>query len=256
MASSASQLPSIACRSAAVSCGRSGPAALLRLVCFSHAGGGPAAFRGWAEALAPDVELWAVTLPGRASRAHEPCARGWQPLVDTLASVIYEKVAEPLALFGHSLGALLAFEVAREFNRNGSLELAQLVISACAAPHIPRAVKPPDDDQELLEQIQRLYDGIPDALGAEPELLAAILPVLRADVELACNYRFTPAPPLRCAITAIGGESDPTVQPEALSAWAAHTCAACEVHRLSGGHFYMQRQRAVVFEILRRSLLK
>lgn len=239
---------------APVSRARRNPAALVRLVCFSHAGGGPGTFRHWPEQLTPDIELWSVTLPGRAGRAHEPCARTWQPLVHDLASAVSEHVAEPVALFGHSLGGLLAFEVARGFVRGGHAEPCHLVVSARGAPESRLTVDIPTSDEELLEQVGKLYGGIPDAVRDEPELLAAAMPVLRADIELVRTYVFTPDQPLQCPITVLGGDADPTVSRVALDGWASHTTAGHEVHRLAGGHFYLEHQRSAVLDIIRRRL--
>lgn len=239
---------------APVSRARGNPAALVRLVCFAHAGGGPAAFRHWPEGLTPDIELWTVTLPGRASRAHEPYARCWQPLVGELASALCESVAEPVALFGHSLGGLLAFEVARELMRRGEHEPLHLIVSARGAPELRLSIDVPDSDQALLDRVDELYGGIPALVRTEPELLASALPLLRADIELAYAYAFAPAPPLPCPITVLGGDRDPTVSAAELEGWAAHTSAVCDVHRFPGGHFYIEEHRAAVLKVIRERL--
>jgi surfactin synthase thioesterase subunit len=239
---------------APVSRARRNSAALVRLVCFAHAGGGPATFRHWPEALAPDIELWTATLPGRAGRAHEPYARSWQPLIHTFTTAVSEQVAEPVALFGHSLGGLLAFEVARELVRSGDPDPCHLIVSARGAPEVRLAADVPGSDAALIEQVDKLYGGIPAAVREEPELLASFLPILRADIELVRTYTFTPGPPIRCPITVLGGDADPTVSREALAGWAMHTTADHEIHQVAGGHFYIEQQRSVVLNIIRRRL--
>lgn len=233
---------------------RRNPAALVRLVCFAHAGGASATFRHWPEALTPDVELWVATLPGRAGRAHEPCATSWPPLVGDLAGALAEHVAEPVALFGHSLGGLLAFEVARQLMRGTRVEPCHLIVSARGAPELRLTLEIPSNDEDLLEQVGRLYGRVPAPVREEPELLALMLPVLRADIELVRSYVFVPDQPLRCPITVLGGDADPTVPRTALDGWAAHTTAGHEVHQLAGGHFYLEQQRGAVLEIIRRRL--
>ena len=239
---------------APVACRNPQPAALARLVCFPHSGGGPMAFRDWAAGLAPDVELWSVTLPGRAGRGREPFAREWPPLVDETAAAIASDVPGPVALFGHSLGALLAFEVARALTRKG-VPPQHLFVSARSSPDTLLSGEVPASDAELLSEIDRVYGGVPDLVRASPELLRHFLPILRADLDLAVAYAFRPGPPLACPITVLAGSDDPTVSDEGLSRWARHTSATCEVHRLSGGHFYLgEHEQTVLATVLSRIL--
>jgi medium-chain acyl-[acyl-carrier-protein] hydrolase len=230
------------------------PAAVLRLLCFPHAGSGPAGFRGWAEALAPDIEVWTVILPGRPGRPGEPPAREWEPLARDLAASLQHTVAPPYALFGHSLGALLAFEVARQLFRRGGLPPTHLVVSARGAPDVHQRFEVPVSDDALLARVESRYGKMPSLIRDDRDVLTVFLPALRADLELADAYVFRPGTRLRCPITAISGEHDHTVTDEQARRWARHTSAVFTSYRLPAGHFYGAGQLNRVFEILRRRL--
>ncbi|UBU17382.1 thioesterase II family protein [Nonomuraea gerenzanensis] len=237
----------------ALTCLGENPAAALRLVCFPHSGGQPGMFRRWVAGLAPDVEVWGATLPGRATRVREPFARQWSPLVAEITDAVLDEVPGPVALFGHSLGALLAFEVGRALTLAGRAP-EHLVVSARATPATPYPLTLPDGDEELIEAVDRVYQGIPAALRESPDLLRLFAPVLRADLELAVSYVFRPGPPLSCPITALGGTDDPTVSEAELSAWSRHTSGAFTFARFPGGHFYLDAAERQVLDTLWRHL--
>jgi surfactin synthase thioesterase subunit len=230
------------------------PAARLRLVCFPHSGAGPTAFHRWARRLEPDIEVWTAVLPGRATRLDEPFAERWEPLVEEFADAVTAVVPGPLALFGQSLGAALAFEVARELGRRG-VPVVHLVASASAAPDVREALPVPADDDALIDEVDRRYGGIPAEVRAVPELIEYFLPLLRADLELAAGYAYRPAPPLGVPVTAFAGDRDPTVHTGGLTAWHRHTTADCESHRLTGGHFCLNDHEELVLDVIRRRLL-
>lgn len=244
----------VARAAAPVACRSPQPAAVARLVCFAHAGGGPMAFRGWARGLAPDVEVWTATLPGRAGRVREPLARSWRPLVEEMAAAVAERVPPPVALFGHSLGALIAFEVARELTRRGAGP-AHLVVSARDAPDVPQTASLPETDAALLDQVAGAYGGVPDAVLASDELLRHFLPILRADLELAVGYAHTPGPPLGCPITALTGADDRTVSRDGVAAWARQTTSRFEALTVPGAHFYLESQQPAVLRAIHERLV-
>ncbi|MDF5752445.1 alpha/beta fold hydrolase [Spongiactinospora sp. TRM90649] len=228
-------------------------AASWRLVCFPHSGGTPAMFRRWTAGLAPDAEVWGVTLPGRAARADEPFARDWAPLVAEVTRAVLDEVRPPVVLFGHSLGGLLAYEVARGMTRAGEPP-AHLVVSARATPPTPSPLFLPDGDRELLDAVDRLYEGVPGIVRDSPDLVAHFAPILRADLELAISYEFRPGPPLPCPITALGGVDDPTVPAAELDGWARYTAADFAGQRFPGRHFYLEAaEREVLDAIWRRT---
>ena len=211
-------------------------------------------FRAWAAPLAPAIELWSVTLAGRASRTGEPFAREWAPLIDELATAVAENVTSPVALFGHSLGALLAFEIARELS-DRDLDVAHLIVSGRAAPNGDRSYAVPPGDKELLRDVDAVYGGVPDAIHTAPELLEYFVPILRADLELASAYVFRPGTPLTCPVTALTGADDPTVTWDQLQPWREQALADFDARSFPGGHFYFEHQEPAVLAVIRERLL-
>lgn len=237
-----------------IACYTPQPQARATLVCFPHAGGSALAFGRWAPALAPDVELWSVTLPGRAGRMHEPFARDWGALVEDLATAVTDDIEGPFALFGHSLGATLAFEVARELSRRGASP-AHLFVSARGAPDATSRFAVPADDRVLLREIDALYEGVPAALHESQEVLDYFLPILRADIELAADYRYEPGPALEVPITALAGVTDATLSRVQVEGWQHHTSTSFQYREFPGGHFYVEDQEPAVFKAIRAGLL-
>lgn len=208
----------------------------VRLVGFAHAGGGPSSLQPLGPYLAPSVELWRVTLPGRGARRREPFARQWQPLVGDLAAAIAATVPPPYALLGHSLGALIAFEVARRLTTIDAPPV-HLLVSGRPAPQaaVSSIVAPGDRDQ--LGASLRLRGAAAPHLLDSHDARRYFLPILRADLELASAYRLRPGPVLRCPIMALTGASDPIAAPAQLAGWATHTSSDNEIRVLPGDHF-------------------
>jgi medium-chain acyl-[acyl-carrier-protein] hydrolase len=192
------------------------------LVCFPFGGGNSAAFRTWSRHLPADVQLLGVDLPGRGARFGEPMFTRVDAVIDALAGQQgYLAQQGRLIFFGHSLGALLAFELAR------TLEL-----SGAAAPvhGLP--------DAQFLEQVQR-FEGLPDEVLQHAELLEVFLPILRADFALSESYRCAAQTPLNCDLTVLGGTRDPMVDVATLEPWAQHTRARFDCRTFDGGHFFL-----------------
>lgn len=219
------------------------PAPRLRLFVLSHAGGGAAQFRPWAEVLAPRVELCAVLLPGRETRLREPPLTGHKEVVRQLAAEVQPLLDRPFAVMGHSMGAMLAFELARELRRRGAPMPRKLYLSGRRSPAIPPAPEDPVlhrlPDPELLEAVRHRYGGIPQAILNEPELLQLILPALRADFTILESYTFEPEPPLECPFLVLGGREDTRVPVAHLEAWRELTRGGFELRLFPGGHFYL-----------------
>lgn len=224
--------------------------ARLRLFCFPHAGVGASAYRAWSAPLAGDgVDVCPVQLPGRESRLVEPPYRAIEPLVEALVEGITPYLDRPYALFGHSLGALVAFELARSLRLRGAALPGHLVASGRIAPQRrdPRPTLHDLPDAALLRRVTEL-GGIPSALRAAPELIAFQLPLLRADLAVNENYRYVPAPPLPVPITAFGGEQDPKTDDAEIRAWAEQASGRFTMRTLPGGHFFV---RDAVQQLLR-----
>lgn len=214
----------------------------IRLIAFPHAGGAAHFFRPWAARLAADVELVAVQLPGRWSRASEALAVNIAHLLPALAQGLAPVLDKPCVLFGHSLGALLAYALTRQLQMTGLAGPRHVVVSAYPAPHlITDAGRLLDkSDQALVAELRNRYQGLPPEVLAAPELLALMLPVLRADLSLAATYHHAPGPPLACPILAVGGAQDPITSPLELAGWRMHTSAGFAMRLFAGAHFYLQ----------------
>jgi len=230
--------------------------ARLRLFCFPYAGGAPASFRSWVDALPPEVDLCPVQLPGRGSRFGEPLIRKIADLIPAAADALHRHLDVPFALFGHSLGALIAFEFARELRRRGWPQPVLLGVSGHEAPQCPDPEPPMAHlpDAEFLHEIRTRYDGIPAEVLAEEELLRLLLPVLRADVEILESHVYTLEPPLDCAIACFGGDQDRRVSREDLEAWREQTRGSFTLRVFAGGHFFIDSARAAVLPALVESL--
>jgi medium-chain acyl-[acyl-carrier-protein] hydrolase len=220
------------------------PSRRLRLFCFPHAGRGGSLFHGWNEGLPDSIVVCPVTLPGHEHRLGEPAIDDVQALARTMARELHSSFQEPFAFFGHSLGALLAFELARHLCRSGSLAPTCLALSGHRAPHIPRngATTYDRPTDEFLMELRRL-EGTPAEVLCNAPLLALVLPALRADFKAAESYRYDAGPPLNCPIIAYGGAHDSDIPNSDLVAWAAHTRDRFCVRMFEGGHFYINAQR-------------
>ena len=219
------------------------PRARLRLFCIAHAGGGASAFRGWADVLPADVEVCPVQLPGRENRIGEKPFDRLEPLVEALADAVDGYLDRPFALFGHSNGALMGFELARTLRARGRPGPVHLFPSGRRAPDLPADTEPIHalPEGEFLSSLQEL-GGLPAALLEHRELLELLVPLLRADVAIHETYQFREQAPLACPITAYGGLMDPKVSPAQVQAWGRHTAREFATRMFPGGHFYLLQE--------------
>lgn len=234
---------------------RPNPAARLRLFCFPYAGGGASLFREWADEVPGNVDVCPVQLPGRERRMAEDPFTRMEPLREALAEGLRPLLDLPFAFFGHSMGALIAFEVARELRRSGGPQPTRLFASGCRAPHLPE-IQPPTHhlpEAAFLEEIRRM-GGMPRELLDAPELLELLLPVLRADMELCETYEHAPGPTLECPVTVFGGQEDPEVPAGDLDSWSELTTGECRVQLFPGDHFFLQTGAPVFLRTLRQEL--
>lgn len=212
----------------------------LRLFCFPYAGGSSAVYRGWQERLGPDVEVCAVELPGRGSRFDEPAVADLGALVERLADELAPRLDRPYAFFGHSVGALVAFELSHCLQRRGLALPRWLLLAAKAAPQFFN----PEErerhrlpDAEFKKMLSKM-GGTPDSILESDEIMHLFLPVLRADFALWETYVHTPRAPLPTSLFLFGGNRD-TVPREHLLGWSDHAAAyaGCEWH--DGEHFFV-----------------
>ncbi|RKT17082.1 medium-chain acyl-[acyl-carrier-protein] hydrolase [Streptomyces sp. 1114.5] len=237
--------------------GAAGEGAAVRLFCFAHAGGGASAYRPWRAAAPPGVEVRPVVLPGRESRVRELPFRRVEQLLDPLCEALEPFLDRPYAFFGHSLGSLLAYEVARRFSAGPGRGPELLVVSGRRAPRLPtdRRLFSTLPDAEFLAAMAGLGGTPPEVLG-EPQLLNLMLPTLRADFELNETYRPLAGPRLRCPIAAYMGADDPEVSAPELLAWSGETTGEFTMRVLPGGHFYLKDEPDDVLGAVRQDLAR
>lgn len=225
----------------------------LRLYCFSHAGGDAASYLGWQAALAPDIEIWGVRLPGRGSRFHEAPYRSLDDAVAAITPLIDAASAGiPYAFFGHSLGALTAFEVARSLRRQRLSEPTALIVSGADAPDTrePRPRLSALGNDALLDALTA-FNGISADLLAQRELMELCLPTTRADFEMVETYRYTPDEPLAIPIDVFAGRTDTHINADRVLAWRNQTSTSCTVQWFDGDHFFIDAERDRVLPRLR-----
>lgn len=232
------------------------PGARLRLLCFTYAGGPTRLYQEWGAALGPEVEVAAVALPGRERRRHEPSFSRMDPLVAALTQGVAGWLDRPFALFGHSLGALIAYELACRLRAEGRAEPLHLLVSGRPAPDFaittPMLHALPDD--RLVSEVQRIYGGIPAAVLRERELLQMMIPSLRADLAVVETYVHRERPPLELPITALTGSADPVAPERAMAQWRRHTARRFEQVVVPGDHFFVQGAPRGVLALVRARL--
>lgn len=220
------------------------PYARLRLFCFPYAGGAASIYRTWYQHLPQDIEVCAVQLPGRENRIREAPFTNVVALVEALIPHLKPYLDKPYALFGHSMGALLAYELAQQLQPHGRPP-THLLVSGRRAPTLPDPESllhtlPSDDD--FLIALHRRYNNLPAQILADVELRTLFTPLLRADLTLVETYSHPVQTPLPCPLITFGGESDPFVSQTELQAWQPLTEADFGLHRFPGGHFYLNEQ--------------
>jgi medium-chain acyl-[acyl-carrier-protein] hydrolase len=229
-----------------------GTALRERLFCFPYAGAGAGVFRDWPGRLPPHVEVCVACLPGRDARIDEPPLSSMARLAQSLAQDMIDWLGLPYSLFGHSMGAFVAFEVAHALSRLGRPP-AHLFVSAQRGPRLPYAGQPifALPDRDFLAGVLARYDRIPKQVLEQKDLMAVLLRTLRADFTLSEDYRYRAATPLMCPITAFGGSQDSEVTSEQLEAWSAETAGGFKLHMLAGDHFFLQGSQAELLSLIR-----
>jgi medium-chain acyl-[acyl-carrier-protein] hydrolase len=227
----------------------------LRLFCFPYAGGGPHIFRTWRQHLPLYVEVCPVQLPGHNGRLGEKAFTQLPPLVAALASGLRPLLDLPFAFFGHSLGAMISFELARHLRREGGPEPFHLFVSGSRAPQVPSTEPPTYDlpDDEFIEELKRL-NGTPEELLEHEDLMKLMLPILRADFSICQTYSYTPEPALECPITAFGGEDDSETSEGRLEAWREQTNAHFRMHVYTGDHFFINAAQPLILHAISQEL--
>jgi len=233
------------------------PEARLRLFCFPYAGGAASFYRAWHHDLPATVDVCAIQLPGREQRIRERPFTDMGTLVATLVPILRPYLDQPFAFFGHSMGALIAYEVAQQIQQQYGQAPTHLFVSGRRAPMLPEVdtllhTLPSDD--LFLHELQQRYNNLPALLLTNQELRALFTPLLRADFTLVETYSNPMPTRLSCPLIALGGTEDPRASQADLHAWQSLTTADFALHTYPGAHFYLNEQRAPLLATIARYL--
>ncbi|WP_194917889.1 thioesterase II family protein [Catenulispora rubra] len=233
---------------------QNGRAGGIRLFCLPPAGAGASTFRGWPEMLGPGVQVTAIQLPGREDRIREPAYDRLDGLLDELVPVLAGALDGPYALFGHSMGALIAYEAARRLVAQGAPPPVHLFASAHGAPHAPyrRSYVSSLPEPEFKRAMMSLNE-IPKAAIEEAAFLSLLLPTLRADFQLCETYRYADGEPLPCRLTALVGADD-DVSPMDLALWRELNTGPFRIRVIDGDVTFLVKHRRQVAEVVRAGL--
>jgi medium-chain acyl-[acyl-carrier-protein] hydrolase len=233
------------------------PSARIRLFCFPHAGGGASLFHTWSEGLSQEIEVCPLQLPGREERLSDRPFSTMSSLLEALTPLLLPYLDMPYAFFGHSMGAIISFELAHYFSRIHSLEPVHLFVSGRRAPQIPNPDPPTHNlpEPEFIEELRRLK-GTPEEVLQNEELLHVLLPLLRADFTLCETYSSTHENPLTCPLSVFGGLQDPDVSREDIRAWREQTRGPFKMRFFRGDHFFLQKEQVSLLHALTLDLFK
>lgn len=230
----------------------------MRLFCFPYAGGGASLFRHFPNQLPPEVETCPVQLPGRENRLGELPFSDINALLPALSQALLPYLDKPYAFFGHSMGALISFELARALRRQENVPgPVHIFVSGHRAPQLPDPTPPVHHlpDEQFLDALRRL-NGTSEAVLKNSELLQLLLPLLRADFSICDTYEYTQEAPLNCPITAFGGIEDEEAPCESIQAWRDQTSFTFRTRFFAGGHFYfLEEERETFLQALSQELL-
>lgn len=227
----------------------------MRLFCFPYAGGSSLLFGKWKNILPKQIEVCPVELPGRFSQMQIPPFTCMEPLVSAIATSILPSLDKPFAFFGHSMGGLVSFELARLLRAKYNIQPAYLFISGRHAPQIPSPASPIHDlpEPEFIAQLRRL-NGTPQAVLENAELMQILIPILRADFAVLENYTYIDEPPSDCAITLFGGLEDKEVSYNQLEAWRDMTTSSFHLQMFRGDHFFLHSAQHLLLQSIAQKL--
>jgi medium-chain acyl-[acyl-carrier-protein] hydrolase len=231
------------------------PQAKIKLYCFPYSGASASVFYPWIEILPPIFEVHALQLPGHSNRISEPLHTNIQQLIYEFSSVFQPEKNENYALFGHSLGSLICFEYLR-FLRRGSFPMPKMLfVSGHGGPQIPDCNPQIHQLNDLdFHKKLREINGMTDDVLNNEELMELLTPIIRADFEICEKYIYKPEPPFDFPIIAFGGLEDPFVSKKDLEGWQEHTTQRFSVRLFPGDHFYLQKSRMLLLQVISREL--
>lgn len=227
----------------------------IRLFCFHHSGGSSSTFRQWSKDITDHTELIAVQLPGREERFNEPLLKNISQIVSNLCEHFNNYLDKPFIFFGHSTGALIAFEFARALRKHGISGLKHLIASGTKAPQILLKKYPIHNlpNFKFIEELKK-YNGISDYIIKNEELMSLFMPTLRADFCISETYKYHTERPLANPITALGGLNDNTVDFRDILKWEEQTSILFKHHFLFGDHFFINSSYKEVIKIINQIL--
>jgi medium-chain acyl-[acyl-carrier-protein] hydrolase len=231
---------------------KSNPEAKIRLICCHHSGVGASTYYPWIKQIPNFVELNAIQLPGRETRFGETLLTNLDSVIEGLMKDFLKLLDKPYLLFGHSVGALIVYELSKKLQAESMPLPKTLIISGSRAPHLP-----PLQNMHLLSENEfieklALYNGTPQEVLNNKDLLELFLPILRADFCIGETYRYQESLPIQCDIVALGGTDDPTVSLERLQEWKMHTASHFNLHLLPGDHFFVKSSLDNVLAIINK----
>ncbi|ALB42313.1 MULTISPECIES: thioesterase II family protein [Nostocales] len=238
-----------------IKCPQSNPQAKLRLFCLPYAGGGTSIFRLWPRELPSNVEVCAIELPGRENRIKEKPISNLEILTENLVDVLLQHLDKPFAIFGHSMGSLIAYDLARKL-RQRNVNPVYVFLSGRPAPNIPELYPPLHllPNAEFIEKLTNVYSAIPEVVLQDQELMELFLPTLRADMTLVETYIHSQVEPLDCPIFALGGLEDPEASYDNLVSWRDYTRSSFSIEMFPGGHFYLNENRQALLQFMSQTL--
>lgn len=238
-----------------VTCSKPNPQAKLRLFCLPYAGGSAMVFRTWADDLPPTIEVCPLELPGRGRQMNLPPYTKMQPLVREIAQNLIPYLDKPFAIFGHSMGGLVSFELTRLLRSDYNLTPLYLFISARNAPQLPPTKRPIYNlpDAEFWQEI-RNFNGTPDDVIENQDIIQLFLPILRADFTVLDTYIYTNQLPLNCPISVFGGLQDKEFTDYQLEAWREQTTASFSLQLLEGNHFFIRSNQNILLRSISQQL--
>lgn len=231
------------------------PRARLRMFCFPYAGGGASAYRGWGASLPQEIEVCPVQLPGREGRLREPPFTRSEEMIAAVAEALTPWLDLPFVFFGHSMGGMIGFELARVLRRQGKTLPLHLFVSGRRAPQLPARDEPIHDlpEPEFIERLREL-NGTPEEVLQHAELMKLLIPLLRADFAVNETYEYVEEPPLDIGISAFGGLGDIDVSRDDVEAWGLQTRGRFRMRMMPGDHFFLHPQKDLILESVARDL--
>ena len=227
------------------------PLATMRLFCFPYSGGDAFVFRDWVSLLPSTIEVIAIELPGRSTRFHETPVDNLSSIIDSLVKDFKAISNKPFVFLGHSVGAKISFELCKAL-RSEKLPLPfHFFASGSRAPQIPLREKPIYNlpDKEFIQELEK-YNGVPNLVLKDNELMSIFLPMIRSDFTISNTYHYTKVEPFPFDITALGGIDDPTVTEDDIMAWKIHTSKQFCHQMLPGDHFFIKKSQKQILEII------